>query len=158
MPYLRIFILAAVAGAFISPSVASAAWKRQFSSQCTGPGGSYFDGINFSYPDPIFCPYDDDAWIPKNSLTTLNVHGDNNSSGTMAISACVKYWNATGGSLVGFSCGSASNSSGTTTFTVSPDISVWQNIFNVGHFAYIKAVPSGPGTGLLILWGWFSST
>lgn len=156
MIYIRLFLAGALAGTLASPGAALGAWKRQSAAQCRGPGyqNAADEGWTLAYPEPgAVCPYDDDSLIPKGSLTTFNVHGE----GPITVSACVKYWNASGGSLVGFACDSPSTSSGSGVFTLTPSIGTWRNVFNVGHFAYIKAAGAGPGTGVVYLYGWYSA-
>lgn len=150
-----LFVLGVVAGGALGPRVASAGgWKRQHAALCHGVS-NYLetDGITFGNPDSLTCPYDDDSNIPRTSITTLNVHGKATTYGSMFISACVKYWNASGFSGYGYGCGASSSPTGPGTFAISPSLYAWG--LTAGDFAYIKFVPSGSPAGSI--YGWFTA-
>lgn len=160
MTYIKLFLLGTLAGMLALPSTSLGAWKRQSATMCgningTSSLGAASDfGWAMQYPErPGFCPYDDDSLIPKTSLTTFNVHGE----GPVTVSACVKYWNASGGSLVGFACDSPSTTSASGVWSLAPAITNWKNVFNAGHFSYLRVAAAGPGTGVVYVYGWYSA-
>jgi hypothetical protein len=98
----------------------SAFWTRQHYSDCQGDpeSSSFYEGGNSLPANSLIvqCQTPDNSGAPKTSITSYNVHVEDNhpSYGIMAY-RCVTYWSAVGGS-----CGSVVTTSGTGVTSLSP--------------------------------------
>jgi len=98
----------------------------------------------------FICPYNEDDDIPRTSITTLNVHGTNNSaSGSTLVSACRKFL-TNGGINVGFVCGSPTTVSANGVYAASVNLAQWSS--GPDDYGYIKIeLPY-----LASLFGWYA--
>lgn len=100
---LGLFLASAVAaGATAWPGSADAYWRERSSQYCVGHGwddvfplGHWIDnGLWWSGPSTgtLLCPIGDDAAMPKNTITLVNVSGiDNHPAQQAAAAACVTW-------------------------------------------------------------------
>lgn len=108
---LALLSAAAAFGATLGhPLVSQAFWARQHSSDCNmelGSAGAYRDGCNVTSSGSIVvaCPVVDTQANPKTSISTMNVHVEDQAPSFMMAYRCVNYYNATGAS-----CGSSDTS------------------------------------------------
>jgi len=138
-------------------SFATTAWKRLHASACYASTSS--DYVDYVETAGIFnsgfssmnyvCPFNDDSTIPRVSMTTLNLHGYNG-GGTTSATACMKFWNATGGLTFGYNCGATKSvyvpGVYTLNFTPSSGLTQWGS-GTVNEFGYVK-VTLGPSSSL----------
>ncbi len=156
----RLFMLGIMLGSIAAPTAAIAGgWKRQSAALCSGNlnNTAYADTTAkvVNWPTPEYCPYDDDSNMPRTGITTVNVHGKAANVTGISVSACVKVWNVSGGLGVGYFCGNAVANTATGVYTISPDLSVWQNPSMVNHFSYLKIDPTHINGGEV--WGFYTA-
>jgi hypothetical protein len=106
---ILLFVGSALSGAlFASVGEAAALSRRQHSSACAHMAVAtridYYGGTarGTGSPEFLICPAIDDSYLPKGSLTTLNIHVlDDNVSSSVTAKACSYYWAGNGGACGG---------------------------------------------------------
>jgi hypothetical protein len=93
---------AAISGVFAFSRTSDAFWTRQDGNYCNvtlGGNDNFQDGCNITTAGSIVvsCPVADSSTHPKTSITTFNVHIDDESPSFSIISRCVVFWNVVGG-------------------------------------------------------------
>lgn len=161
---LLLFAIAAT-GSFVLSSTgeADAAWRRQGPSFCHLYGSTNFrnnygeiENRSTSTTLELECPVIDDSFLPKGSLTTLNLHGaDNHSNASARSMACVTYYPTVGGE-----CGpwAVSGDAMVGQYVLTPSRTAWSAEFHEGDFGYILvSLPAMTGSSPSTFRGYYSA-
>ena len=139
-----------------------AKWTRSHASGCisVSPGWVAPYDVSFAIWNDstrtdmkLLCPLSDTDYLPKTSLTTLNIHGkDGSSNRNVDAMLCRSNWASTGGG-----CSSiVSSPTGTSEYTLQPSRSILTG--RTADFAYIWVrLPPKIGTSRSGLRGFFTS-
>jgi hypothetical protein len=101
------FVSASLSGVICYASTSEAFWTRQDGNYCDvalGGHDNFSNGCNTTTAGSIvvFCPVADSSTHPKTSITTFNVHIDDQSPFSGLVGRCVNFWAAVGGSCGSF--------------------------------------------------------
>lgn len=129
-------VSAAVTGVLAFAGTSEAFWTRQDGNYCNvalGGNDNFQSGCNVTTAGSIVlsCPVADSSTHPKTSITTFNVHMDNESSFSGLVGRCVDFWNAVGGS-----CGSFIFTSSGVAGWSPPSFANW----TAADFGYVSVV------------------
>jgi len=131
-----------MSAAIFAPSLADAAWRRVSGLSCEPPANStaiykLASGLqnNSTGWVDFVCPIQEDSDFKKESVSVLNIHGeDRHNSQYVITKACFTYFDSTGGE-----CGDpAMSGTGTGQYQLSPSRAKWQLI--TSHFPYVLVV------------------
>jgi hypothetical protein len=152
-PVTAFCVSAAISGVFVFARTSEAFWTRQDASYCNvalGGNDSFQDGCNIITGGSIVlaCPVADSSTHPKTSITTFNVHIDDESPSIALVNRCVDFWSAVGGS-----CGSSVTTTNGVLGWSPPSFANWTD----ADFGYISVVLPPRATGNTCLKGYFTA-
>lgn len=148
------FLAAVTLGFAVAPSIGEAYVRRYHGAICMPASGSQSHSYNETYGllnggggvGVYYCPIQSDDSQPHQYVWQVNVHGQKiNGFGSDSITACTKFWSATG-----FFCGFTTSTSSAGTWGMG----AWLDGWTVGQdFPYIKVVlqPSSSIYGIFMV-------
>jgi hypothetical protein len=150
---IAFYVSAAISGVLMYARTSEAFWTRQDANYCNvALGGNDFfrDGCNITTAGSIVvsCPVADSSTHPKTSITTFNVHVDDESPSFSIISRCVDFWNVVGGS-----CGSSVITSNGVLGWSPPSFAGW----DAPNFGFISVVLPPRAAANTCLQGYFTA-
>jgi hypothetical protein len=137
----------AASATLFAARTASAKYNRVTASSCLVQGtGGWVSYTNFALSNgdasksiDITCPVPDSDYLQHHKITTLNVHGMDNSAagsglGRVLTEACISFYGSNSGSCGGLTF---SSSGGTGPYALQPPLSELQNELYAYDFAYV---------------------
>jgi hypothetical protein len=142
---------ATFAAVLAKPMVAHSAWMRRQASACSSAAGS---SVNYASSGAwnssttayafLTCAIEDNSELPKASLTTLNIHGaDNSTTANASAQTCVTYYGVAGGA-----CGGTIYASTAVSWTGNYTLSLPRTFWDADHAADfgVIAITLPPGS------------
>lgn len=153
------FMTVTTLGLVAQPEQAEAKWTRTHASKCMSLGGAPLD-MSFAIWNNstvssmvLLCPISDTDYLLKGNLNTLNIHGlDANPTVNVDAMACRSTWWTTGGGCSPM----VSSPTGTSDYTLRPNLSVWNGTTADFGYAWVR-LPIKSGTSLSSLRGFYTS-
>jgi len=153
-PVIAFLASAALAGVAAYASTSDASFfTRQDGNYCDvalGGHDNFSNGCNQTTAGSIvvFCPVADSSTQPKTSITTFNVHIDDESPSVAIVGRCVNFWNAVGGS-----CGNFVTTTNGVLGWSPPTFAGW----TAADFGYINVVLPPRATNNTCIKGYFTA-